>query len=205
MVIAMKFWIGVLTLVAVLGLATAARAQGTGTVTGKVENEDGKAFAGVKVMALNRASGQTTEVVTGGEGKYSLELEAGDYTVSFEAEGYASATLQRAVTVTATKATEVRTIRMEKEAAYSVILGRVFNEDGFSVPGATVVLEQIGEGGKKLKLTKESSSAGSFAFRLPGEPGRYRVTATLKGFKPDSKEVEVDKGERRTIALKLAR
>src|SRR5947209_6783754 len=131
-----------------------------------------------------------------------MKLADGEYTLSFEAEGYPNTGMQRPVTVTGPKETVVRTVKLSKGLAYALIQGRVYNGDGVSLPGVTIVCERLDGAGKKEKQQKESNSGGSFAFRLPGEPGHYRVTATMKGYKPDSKELDVDRGEAHSVALK---
>jgi hypothetical protein len=118
--------------------------------------------------------------------------------------GYATLTLQKPVTVVAAKATEIRPVRMAKEISVSKIRGKVYNEDGYSLAGATITLERTDEG-KKLRLTRQANQEGEFAFQLPGEPAHYRLTASLKGFKSDTKDIDVESGEIRSVAFKLSK
>ncbi|MEO5926054.1 MAG: carboxypeptidase-like regulatory domain-containing protein [Bryobacteraceae bacterium] len=68
--------------------------------------------------------------------------------------------------------------------------GSVFLESGFTLPGAKVVLSAKEKPSKKLQ-EQVSSPQGEFAFRVPPGPSYYIVTASMKGFDPLSKEVEV--------------
>ncbi|HZS47153.1 MAG TPA: carboxypeptidase-like regulatory domain-containing protein [Blastocatellia bacterium] len=181
-----------------------AQSQPNGTITGRVEREDGKPFGGVTVKATNRSNQEEKEVTSTEDGRFSLSLPPGDYAVTFTMNGYSTLSLQKTVTVAAGKSSEIKAVRMSKEISVSKIRGKVYSEDGFSLAGATIILERTDEG-KKLKLTRQANAAGEFAFQLPGEPGHYKLTASLKGFKSDTKDLDVDSGEIRTVAFKLSK
>jgi hypothetical protein len=75
----------------------------------------------------------------------------------------------------------------KKAEPYAVVRGSVFLDSGLAQPGAKVVLSAAG---KKIQ-EQTSSPQGEFAFRVPPGPATYLLTATMKGFEPATKEVEV--------------
>jgi Carboxypeptidase regulatory-like domain len=90
--------------------------------------------------------------------------------------------------------------------AYAIVGGTVFRESGLVLPGAEVMLTpDPGTSGAKLgKPQKQISDArGEFAFRVPSEPMRFRVTAAAKHFKMQEKTVEIQGYERADVTLTL--
>jgi len=181
--------------------------QNGGSIKGKVENERGKVFQGVKVTARNKETGRSKDARTNDKGEYTItDLEPGSYTISFEADGYQTGTLRQPQEVEAGKTTTIKQVKMVKENAYALIRGSVFTEQGLVFPGAKVIIERVPVGNEpieKFKSEYTTNTRGEFAFKLPPLPARYRLTATFKGFKDASKEVEVDKGEGRSVSLIL--
>jgi hypothetical protein len=183
----------------------------TGTLKGKVENEKGKPISGVEVRVMNSRNRSIKETRTDEEGAYKFEVEPGDYTVSFDAEGYQGGTLVAMQQVEEAKETEVNTIRLQKAKRTSLVRGVVFDTRGFGIAGAKVKLERIPtedeerERKKIGSLTRDytTNSRGEFAFRLPPNRARYRLTAILSGFKSDSKVVEVAESEAVPVSLTL--
>lgn len=198
--------IGLVLLVTLSPAALAAPERGT--IEGKVQTEHGKDFSGVAVKARAQQSGEISTAFTDSDGNFSLSLDPGEYSLSFDAPGYQTAVLQITYGVTAGETTRVKTVQMVKDQVYSLIKGAVFTEEGLSLPGARVVIERLDDSGKPLKEGRDqkiTNSAGSFAFRLPFASARYRITASLKGFTDDSKELAIEKGESRSIAFRLSR
>jgi len=117
------------------------------------------------------------------------------------AAGYASTSVP--VTVSGKKI-EIKTVKMLKQISVSKIRGKVYTEDGIAIPGATLTLERT-DAGKSLKLTRQTNSAGEFAFQLPGETAHYRITASMKGFKSETKDMEMDPDVVRSMAFKLGK
>lgn len=104
----MKKWL-VQGFALVLLSATAALAQQTGTITGKVTSADGEALPGVAVQATSTVLPQARQAVSGADGGYQLPLlPPGTYEMSFTLEGMAVAkksvrvALQQTATVDAT-------------------------------------------------------------------------------------------------------
>ena len=91
----------------------------------------------------------------------------------------------------------------KKAEPYALVRGSVFLESGRVQPGAKVVISAKDKPGKKLQ-EQISNSQGEFAFRVPPGPASYLLTATLKGFEPAIKEVDVVGQEQINKTLLLA-
>ena len=93
------------------------------------------------------------------------------------------------------------------DAPHAVVAGTVFRENGFSLPGATVVLAaKDAPGAPKTKMKKlqlVSDGRGEFAFRVPPGAATYVVRASLKGFQAVEKEASVSGDERVEVTLVL--
>jgi Carboxypeptidase regulatory-like domain len=185
--------------------------QKTGRLKGKIENEKGKPVAGAEVRAMSSRTRVTKETTTDQSGGYVLELEPDDYVVSFDAEGFQGGNLRQMQQVEEGKETQIKTIRLLKAKPTSRIRGAVFDSDGRSLGGARVKLmripteEQKKEGKRVDSLTRDytTNSRGEFAFRLPSVRARYQLTATLQGYKPDVKVVDVSEDEAVPVAFSL--
>lgn len=89
----MRRVLSVLTVLAVLGTAAMASAQlrATGTVQGRVTDQEGLALPGVSVSAEGPSLIGVQTVFTGADGGYRLPLlPPGTYTVTFELQGFAT-------------------------------------------------------------------------------------------------------------------
>lgn len=185
-------------------LLTGAAVQ-TGTVKGKVKEANGKALAGVLVRATNQKNKDAKyEGTSDSKGEFVITgLIAGEYVFSFEKKNYRKFTTRK-VEVTAGETLNLnRVIEMSREGEpYALIRGAVLYGSGYSLPGAAVSIERI-DGGKKFKQETISLEAGEFAFRLKAEPAKYRITASARGFKPASTEIQIENDEIRNIVLNL--
>lgn len=185
--------------------------QKTGTLKGRVEDVKGKPLADVEVRVMSSRTRAVKETTTDKDGNYALELEADDYTVSFDAAGVRGGSMTQMQQVEVGKVTEVKTIRLEREKRTSLLRGAVFNTEGFSLPGVKLKLvrvpseEEIKEKKKidSFKAEYVSNSRGEFAFRLPPVRARYQVTAMLSGYKPQTKTVFVNEDEAAPLAFSL--
>jgi len=94
-----------------------------------------------------------------------------------------------------------------QDSAHALVAGTVFRESGFSLPGATVTLiakDSTGKDAAKRKPLKAMSDArGEFTFRVPPEPRKYMIKATMKGFQPAETEASVSGEERVDVTLIL--
>jgi uncharacterized GH25 family protein len=196
------------TLLAIAGDA----AQKTGILKGKIEDLKGKPIAGVEVRVLRHRDRTTKETRTDASGSYNFELEPDDYTVSFDAEGYQGGTLVQMQQVEEGKETVVKTIRLEKERKKtSLVRGAVFDANGAALAGAKVKLVRIPTEEEEkerrkphsLSMSYTTNSRGEFAFRLPSERARYKVTASGEGYKANTKIVDVNEDEAVPLAFSL--
>lgn len=75
-----------------------------------------------------------------------------------------------------------------------VIFGTVFNEKGFSLPGAEVKVRRAGE--KRVRGEAISDRRGEFAVRVP-RGAEYEVTVRARGFAEQTQKVNADSGATR--------
>ncbi len=188
-------------------------AQQKGTMKGKIEDPKGKPIVGAQVRVLRNRDRSSKETTTDQAGIYSFELEPDDYSLSVDAEGFQGGTMVRMQQVEEGKETAVKTIRLDKaKARTSLIRGAVFDSGGRSLPGAKVKLVRVPTTDEEkdhkrvdsLKLDYTANSRGEFAFRVPARRARYRVTASLGGYKPETKVAEVHEDEAVPLAFSLA-
>jgi Carboxypeptidase regulatory-like domain len=177
----------------------------TGALKGKVKERNGKALEDVIVRATSAENKEDKrETKSNGKGDFEFAaLPAGQYSLSFEKEGYKTFNTRKLEVAAGetTKLSSVVELAREGEP-YAVIRGAVFHGAGFTLPNAALIIERI-DGGKKFKQETISQEGGEFAFRLKAEKGKYRITATARGFQPTSIEVEIDGDEARNVALTL--
>jgi Carboxypeptidase regulatory-like domain len=189
-----------------------AKVQSTGSLKGKIENEKGKPIVGADVRAMRSRDRSLKETKTDEAGNFSFELIPDDYTVSFDADGYKGGTLVQMQQVEDGKETTIKTIRVSKVGhRTSLIRGAVFDSEGASLAGVQLKLVRVptDEEEKDHKKVKSSSlsyttnSHGEFAFRVPAERARYRITATLHGYKLETKLVDVSESESVPLSFSL--
>lgn len=96
-------------------------------------------------------------------------------------------------------AAEKKKSRFVREA---ILAGTVFQESGFLLRGARVVVYNV----ERPKDKKEAATdlQGEFAVRVPAGKGRYAMEASAPGFVSDSKTVEVSGDERLEVTFRLA-
>jgi protocatechuate 3,4-dioxygenase beta subunit len=197
--------------VILIAMAAAGSQQKTGTLKGKIEDEKGKPIAGAEVRIMSSRDRSVSETKTDASGTYSFEVAADEYTISFQAEGYQEGSLQEMQQVEEGKETRVKTIRLPKATHTSLIRGSVFDSEGRSISGARIKLVRIptdaeqkeGKHFKGLSRDYISNNHGEFAFRLPSARARYRITAAAPGYRPDTKEVDVNEREAVPVAMTL--
>ena len=207
---AKRFFTAILVSLCLLTVARAAGQQ-TGRLKGRIEDPKGKPVAGADVRVMNSRTRALSETQTNSAGEYTFELEPDSYTVSFDAEGFQGGNLVQMQQVEAGKETTVKTIQLLKAKKSSLIRGAVFDANGQSLAGVRIKLVRIRteedaknkNGFESLSRDYVSNSRGEFAFRLPSVRARYRLTATLDGYKPDTKEVDVSESEAVPVAFSL--
>jgi len=98
----------------------------------------------------------------------------------------------------------------KKKAAaepYVLLDGTVFRENGFALANAEIVVipdpGPESQASKLKKLQAVSDSRGEFALRLPATNMRYLVKVTAKGYKNESKPVNVQGEDRLDVTFQL--
>jgi hypothetical protein len=92
--------------------------------------------------------------------------------------------------------------KQKTQPEYAILAGTVFRDPGFAQSGATVVLSAKSAPERKLQQ-QVSDARGEFSFHVPPGPQTYIVTATLKGFKLASQELEIAATEQINATLLL--
>jgi hypothetical protein len=177
----------------------------TGTVKGKVKEQNGKALEGVIIRAINsNDTRQNSETRSDSKGDFEFTgLQPGDYSFAFEKQGYKRFSTRKLELAAGETLKLSRVIELRREGdPYALIRGAVFYGSGFSLPSALVTIERI-DGGKKFKQETISREAGEFAFRVKPEKAKYRISASGRGFQTSSIEVEIESDEVRYVAVTL--
>jgi len=92
--------------------------------------------------------------------------------------------------------------KKSKFVPQAVLAGTVFQESGFLLRGARVVVYNV----ERPKDKKEAATdlQGEFAIRVPAGKGRYKIEVAAPGFAAASKTVEVAGDERLDVTFRLA-
>lgn len=194
-----------------LCVAAAMAQQKTGTLKGKIEDEKGKPLADVEVRVMSSRSRTVKETTTDKDGNYTLELEPDSYTLSFDAEGYRGGTMTAMQQIEEGKENKVKTIKLLKGKRTSLVRGATFDINGHVLGGVRLKLVRVAneeelKDKKKiasLKMEYTTNNRGEFAFRLPPARARYQITAMLRGYKPQVKNVDVGEDEAVPLAFSL--
>jgi len=88
---------------------------------------------------------------------------------------------------------------------YAIVSGSVFQESGYALPDAHVILTAEGQPDKPKKMETTSSDRGEFVFRVPPGPMHYTVTVEAKGYQSQRKTVSVEDQERVEVTFQLER
>lgn len=91
----------------------------------------------------------------------------------------------------------------EKEEPHALLVGSVFSEEGFSLPGVPVSVKRRDD--RKPKWRAISDRRGEFAVRLPTGRGTYEVTTHSRNHENQTKRVEVQDRERVHVLFRLSR
>ncbi|HEX9918147.1 MAG TPA: carboxypeptidase-like regulatory domain-containing protein [Pyrinomonadaceae bacterium] len=197
--------IGTLFLMSFVALGVAAQKnKTTGSIKGKVKTESGSA-EGVRVTA-RQGEREVADAATNRKGQFEIAgLAPGRYSITFRKAGLSVAEIKD-FEVIAGKSRSLGgdLVLPIDEGSLIFIKGSVFNAEGFSLSGAQIELARVDADGATKKIDgRMTTRSGDFAFRLPPQPGRYRVTAKMDGMTAASKEVEVDGAAVYRVALSL--
>ena len=197
---------GTLILMSLLafGVAAAQKTKTTGSIKGKVKTESGSA-EGVRVTA-RQGERDVMSATTDRKGQFEVAgLAPGRYNITFRKPGLSVAEIKD-FEVVAGKSRSLGgdLVLPVDEGSLVFIKGSVFNEAGMSLRGAQIELARIEADGDTKKIDgRISTRSGDFAFRLPAQTARYRVTAKMDGMAAASKDVEVDGAAVYRVALSL--
>jgi hypothetical protein len=176
----------------VAGVSYAQSKSGPGGIKGKVRVEVGSPN-GVTVV-LRKGDREVNHVTTD---------KNGEFIINNLPPGLSIGTIENIEV----KAGKIRTLGDRlvltiDEGSIAFIRGSVFNGDGRSVPNAEVELARVNEDGSAKKIDgRLTTETGSFVFRLPPEPAKYRLTLKSKTSEPVSKDVEIDGAAVYRVAL----
>lgn len=192
------------TFILLLACMASAQDKSTGSIKGKVRVETGTP-ADVEVL-VRQSEREIKQTRTNGKGEFLISgLQPGVYSLTFRKPGLSVGTINN-VEVRAGKVRSMsdRLILTIDEGSIAFLRGSVFDPMGRSVPGARVELARVEADGSLKKLTDGvSTETGQFAFRLPPDKAKYRVTVKAVGAQNASKEVTVDDAVVYRIALTL--
>lgn len=193
-----------LSLLLLASLSVAAQDKTTGSIKGRVRVESGKA-SDVAVL-VRQGEREITQGMTNSKGEFTIDgLQPGIYSVTFRKPGLSVGTVNN-VEVRAGKVRTLgdRLILTVDEGSIAFLRGSVFDPSGRSVPGARVEIARIEADGSVKKLgDRVTTETGQFAFRLPPEKARYRVTAKAGGAQDTSQEITIDDAIVYRVALTL--
>jgi len=201
----MKFFKNTFVLILFVILSSVfAFAQNTGGLKGKVRTPKGSGIASVSVLA--KQNGREVKTTTSNaKGEFVLDgLEAGNYNIIFDKDGYSSGALYD-VEVKKNKVRDLggRLVLAIDQGTQVIIKGSVFDQDGRSVYGAKVEIERISSDGKTRKIgSGYTSQSGEFTFRSEEKAAKFRITALSKGISA-SKEIEVSGAAVYRLAITL--
>jgi hypothetical protein len=164
-----KFCGATLALIAVLcflsGTApTAAHAQGLGSIVGTVVDPNGAAVAGVKVTAVQSATGVKVEVITNASGGYVFPaLPPTNYDLTFSVPGFTTS-MQRGVTLLADQALTVNASLKVGTATTSVTV----TTEAPQVDTTTGTLSQVVESARVNQLPLNGRNAAQLTTLTAG-------------------------------------
>ncbi len=179
--------------------------QTAGGVKGRVRVESGHSPAGISVTA-RLGEREAAETTTGRGGEFELKnLAAGTYELTFRKPGLSTGRMSVEVRAGKVRSLSDKLYMPVDEGALAFVRGTVFDQEGRILPGAEVELARLMPDGSAKRLDRRvGSELGSFSFRLPPEPARYRVTARAGGRQTATQEVEIDGAGVFRVALTLA-
>lgn len=174
----------------------------TGTIKGKVRVERGSP-AGVSVILI-QGDNEVSRVQSDKKGDFVIpKVAPGTYSVRLRKPGLMVGTIDD-ITV---KAGQTRPLGDHlyltvDPGSIALINVSVFDEAGRSVPDVRVDLAKVSGNDQLEKIdTHMTDESGSFVFRLPPAPAKYRLTIMSSDAEHISKDVEVDQAARYAVAL----
>lgn len=199
-----KTTFAVLSILLMALASVSAQDKTTGSIRGRVRVETGKPSE--VAVIVRQGEREVTQAMTNSKGEFTIDgLQPGLYSVTFRKPGLSVGTVN-SVEVRAGKVRTLgdRLILTVDEGSIAFLRGSVFDPSGRSVPGARVEVARIEANGSLKKIADRiTTETGQFAFRLPPEKARYRVTAKAGGAQDASQEITIDDAVVYRIALTL--
>ncbi len=188
----------------IFAFAALAFAQDTGSLKGKVRTTRGEGIAGVTITVRQKGE-DITSATSDAKGNFVITgLKPGLYNLAFTKNGYGSGILHN-IEIKKKKETDLgeRLVLTVDQGTLVIIKGSVFNQDGISVFGAKVEIEQVNSDGSLKKVgSGYSTQSGEFTFKFPPKGAKYKITASAKGVTA-SKEIEVEEAAIYRLAITL--
>ncbi|MCA1634661.1 MAG: carboxypeptidase-like regulatory domain-containing protein [Acidobacteria bacterium] len=197
------------TLAVALGLLNAgASAQRrtpptTGGIKGRVKVEKGSA-AGIGV-SIWQGEREVANATTEGKGAFEVRgIAPGTYALTLRKPGLRVGRMSE-VEIRAGKVTSLKDFYLPiDEGSIAFLRGSVFYPSGRSVAGARVEVALVAADGTLKRIdSRVTTEYGTFSFRLPPEPARYRVTVKAGGMETATSDVEIDSAAIFRVALTL--
>jgi Carboxypeptidase regulatory-like domain len=88
---------------------------------------------------------------------------------------------------------------------YAVVSGTVFDDRGYALAGADVILAPEAQPTKANTVEMLSDARGEFVIRVPPGPMHYNATVQAKGYQSQRKNVTVEGQERVEVTFQLER
>jgi hypothetical protein len=86
---------------------------------------------------------------------------------------------------------------------YAIVSGSVFQDSGYALPGADVILAPEAQSNQIKPIQLVSDVRGEFVVRVPPGPMHYTVTVHSKGYQSQRKSVSVQDQERVEVTFQL--
>jgi outer membrane protein OmpA-like peptidoglycan-associated protein len=163
----------------------------TGRIEGQVVDKETSAPLGRAVVEMVD-TGMTDLSTNPVNGSFTTPgLKPGIVTLSAYKQGYAANTVT--VTVQAGAAVST-TIRLEKESTIGAVYGRVTTLQGNPLSAAINAVEVPVPGAVAGTGQQSASDSGTGAFFIKLPAGDYAISASMTGYKAQTKNIHIDKG-----------
>ncbi|HHT9138354.1 MAG TPA: S8 family serine peptidase [Candidatus Wunengus sp. YC60] len=170
---------------------------GSGFVFGTVNDQDNFPLGGVTVTIIGNDFLDSIE--TNEDGYYEFYgLAVGDYTITYEKDGYQGQTRNISLGAGETLGIETITLELIENGGIS---GYVVNTKGHPIESVKIKLKGITT---KTLFTTSTDADGFFEF-TGLEADTYVIIAKKKGYKRSSKTVILEDGEEKEVQMKLKR
>jgi hypothetical protein len=190
-------------------LLTVAAAQKTAPTTGGIHGHvrvDGGANPSDINVTVRQGDREVASTKTTAKGDFEVRgLAPGSYGLTLKKAGLQVGRME-GVEVRAGKTVSLKDhlFLAVDEGSIAHLRGSVFDEAGRSLRGAKVVIARLLPDGSLKKLDdRVVNSTGSFAFRLPPDAARYRLTAKADGMGASTTDVDIDGAAIYRVALTL--